>query len=579
MIDRLARCRTALSCLAILLLLVSGLPGWAAHHPPHRSRKGMVAADNETASRVGAEILAAGGNAVDAAAATALALGVVHPQGSGIGGGGFAVIYLAKERKTYVLDFREVGPRAITPQHFVVDGKVNPALAQTGGLAVAVPGEVAGLEHMVRKFGRRPFRTAVVPAEKLARNGFPASHLMAEAARRLHEKKETLADPGLLAWLVPGGAPVEAGQKLRRPVLAATLARIAREGARGFYSGPVARDIVAAVQRSGGVLTLDDLAAYRVVERTPLTGTWGQRRLVTMPLPSSGGLVLLEALGILTASRIELGKLGAGSSAALHVIAELLKHGFADRARLLGDSRLAENAASALLAPQRLARLASRIRPGVIGHHDSYGELLPQTRAEPARGGGTSHLCVIDGEGNAVALTTTINGWFGAQLVAPKSGVVLNDQIDDFSLAAGVPNQFGLVQSEANLVAAGKRPLSSMTPTLVFEEERVVACLGGSGGPRIISGVFQVLLNLFVFALDVRQAVEAPRIHHQWLPDELLVEPEVPRDVISGLRRRGHAVVENWRSSTAVQAIVVGPDGWLEGASDPRKTGAPAPVQ
>jgi gamma-glutamyltranspeptidase / glutathione hydrolase len=325
------------------------------------------------------------------------------------------------------------------------------------------------------------------------------------------------------------------------------------------------------------VLAAADLAGYRVVERAPLWGRWRGLRVATMPLPSSGGLVLLEVLGILDALEargVALEGAGAGSSATLHLIAEALKHGFADRARLLGDTDDARALAATLLEPAALAQLAARIDPARVGRHAGYGRPALARPAAAPEGGGTSHLCVVDAEGNAVALTTTVNRLFGAQLVTP-GGVVLNNQMDDFALEAGVPNAFGLVQSEQNLVAPGKRPLSSMTPVLLLDGDRVVGCAGGSGGPHIISNVVQVLLATFVFGQDVRAAVEAPRIHHQWLPVQLRVEAEIPRDVRDGLTRRGHELAPT-PAPTAVQAIRVLPDGTMQAASDPRKAGAPA---
>jgi gamma-glutamyltranspeptidase/glutathione hydrolase len=337
--------------------------------------------------------------------------------------------------------------------------------------------------------------------------------------------------------------------------------------------------MVDAVQRAGGVLTAADLAAYRVVERPPLDGAWHGLRVYGMPLPSSGGIAVLEALGILDATGVDLAPLGAGSPAARHITVEALKHAFADRARWLGDPGSARRNERELLVPERLRRIGERINRFAVGRHDRYGGTSwggARARGQaPLDASGTSHLCVIDGAGNAVALTTTVNGYFGAHVVGPRSGVVLNNQIDDFSLGAGMPNQFGLVQADANLVAPGKRPLSSMSPTLVLDDRGVVACLGGSGGPRIISNVVQVLLDVFVFGRDVGAAVEAPRVHHQWTPDRLRAEPTVDAWTLALLRARGH-VIDPLTTITAVQAVVVRADGAREAASDPRKGGAPA---
>ncbi|HET6611553.1 MAG TPA: gamma-glutamyltransferase [Kofleriaceae bacterium] len=569
--------RTALSAaFALVAVFLTGdhpAEVAAATPPPLSAPGGVVAADHPLASRVGAQVLARGGNAVDAAAATALALGVVNPMSSGIGGGGFAVIYVAAEKKTVVVDFRETGPAAITPALYRKNGKLDVELARRGGLAVGIPGEVAGLSAMVERFGTLAFRDVVAPACHLAEAGFATGwyldHVAALVASRLP------AASRLLAWLAPGGDPLHLGERVTRPRLANTLRAIAAHGRDGFYRGPVAADMVAAVKATGGVMTAVDLAGYQAVWREPLTGTFGDYTVAAMPLPSSGGIAILEALGILDATGIDLAKLGAGSSAAYQVIAEILKHAFADRARLLGDTGAAERMEKQLLAKKRLARLARRVSLRHVLRHSRYGSAdLGKATAVP-RDGGTSHLCVIDKDGNAVALTTTINGYFGAQIMARQSGVILNNEMDDFALAPNTPNQFGLVQSEANLVGPGKRPLSSMSPTLVFKGGKVVGCFGGSGGPTIISNTLQVMLDVLVFGMDVREAVSFPRIHHQWLPDKLFVEPEVAADVRAGLSRRGQKV-EVADHVTAVQAIVVGPDGTRYAASDPRKAGRPA---
>ena len=551
------------------LAMVEADSSRAAQPPPLTTRKGAVAADDAKASEVGAAILARGGSAADAAVATALALGVVNPTSSGIGGGGFAVVHDAASGKTTVYDFRETAPAALDPGDFVRDGKLDPTLSRRGGLAVGVPGEVAGLALLHDRHGRLSWRRVVTPAARLARDGFEAGWFLTERGRlALKDLPEEPAYTPLRAFL----EPIERGDTVVRDALADTLLAIAERGADAFYRGPVADGLVATVQGAGGVLTAEDLASYEVVEREPLWGTWRGMKLATMPLPSSGGFVLLEMLGIvdaLEARGIDLAALGVGSSAALHVIGEVLTHGFADRARLLGDTDDARAIAERLLDPASLAEIAARIELDKKGAHDRYGHV------ELARGTGTSHLCVIDGDGNAIALTTTVNGYFGAKLISPE-GVVLNNEIDDFSLEAGVPNMYGLVQSDYNLVAPGKRPLSSMTPVLVFDDQgKVIGCAGGSGGPRIISNVFQVLLGIYELGLDARAAVGMPRVHHQWVPEVLWIDPDLPADVVRGLEARGHEV-EPQTSPTAVQAIRRRPDGALEAASDPRKNGAPA---
>ncbi len=573
------RCAVAAVQIAALAVALGARPASvrAAYGPPLTTAGGAVAADDPVASEVGARILAAGGTAADAAVATALALGVVNPVSSGIGGGGFAVVYDAGSRETRVYDFREVAPAALDPGDFVVDGKLEPMRARRGGLAVGVPGEVAGLRLLSQRHGRLSWRRVVTPAVRLASGGLPTPWFFAtRAGEVLPGLPDEPAYQPLRELLAPGGVPRRWGEPLVRPALARTLATLATDPG-AFYRGPIADELVATVAAAGGVLTAADLAAYQVVERAPMIGRWRGLRLVTMPLPSSGGVVLLEALAILDRTGLDLAAMGVGSAAAFHVMAELGKHGFADRARLLGDSDAARAAAAGLLDDGRLRRLAARVSVDRTQPIASYGlapVVAPMVPGRAPGPGGTSHLCVIDREGNAVALTTTVNGYLGSKLVT-AGGVVLNNEMDDFALVPDVANGFGLVQSADNLVGPGKRPLSSMTPLLVFDGDRVVGCLGGSGGPRIISNVLQVFLGVFAFGLDPRAAVEAPRVHHQWSPDVLTVEPEVAPEVRAALAARGHTVAVS-PAPTAVQMIRVRPDGLLEAASDPRKNGAPA---
>lgn len=558
--------------IAVAALAALTGPAWSAHGPPLSSTRGAVAADDASASAAGAEILAAGGTAADAAIATALALGVVNPASSGLGGGGFAIVYDAATGQTHAYDFRELAPAALGPDDFVRDGAIDPQLSRRGGLAVGVPGEAAGLGVLSQRHGRLPWRRVVAPAQRLARDGVPTSWFLAQAAAAVvPDLPDQPAYAPLRDLLTVDGAPRRWGQPLARPTLAATLAVLAADRD-AFRAGPIALDIVATARAAGGVLTVDDLASYEVAERSPLWGRWRGLDLATMPIPSSGGVVLLEALALLERSRIDLPALGFGSAAALHVVAEAGKHGFADRARALGDTAAGRAAAAAMLAPDRLDALARTIAVDHALPQARYGE-PPPVVVQPGLGG-TSHLCVIDRDGNAVALTTTVNGYFGAKLVT-AGGVVLNNQIDDFALAADATNMYGLRQGSENLVGPGKRPLSSMTPVLVFDQGRVVGCAGGSGGPRIISNVLQVLVAMFVFDLDPRAAVESPRVHHQWSPDQLTIDADLAPDVRAGLAARGQRVVVG-QPLTAVQALRVRPDGTVEAASDPRKNGAPA---
>lgn len=562
------------------LALAIAIAGTAMAEPaePLRSARGAVAADDERASRAGARVLADGGNAVDAAVATALALGAVNPVSSGIGGGGFALVWDATTHTLHVYDFREVAPAALDPGDFVGPGGIDPMLARRGGRAVGVPGEVRGLALLNRRHGRLSWRRLVTPAAHLARDGAEVSAFFAWAAARVRKAKSGPIDDE--TWALLGGDEGRtAGTILSRPALARTLLTLAGDPD-AFYRGPLADELIAAVRAAGGVMTAADLAAYEPLEREALLGRWNGLRIATMPIPSSGGVVLLEALGILERAPFELRALGPGTAPTLHLVTEALKHGFADRARLLGDTASGRAAAAALLDDARLRRLAAKVRLDRTLPATAYGELPAAAPAAPAPAagepGGTSHVCVIDAEGNAVALTTTVNDYFGAYVIT-RGGVVLNNQIDDFTIDPAQVNVYGLTQSEANLVGPGKRPLSSMTPVLVFDAsgQRVVGCAGGSGGPRIISHTLAALLGAWLFDQDAHTAIASPRVHHQWSPDKITADAALPADVRAELERRGHVVADQ-ATPAAVQLIKVLPDGVIEAASDPRKGGRPA---
>lgn len=555
---------------AAALLTVLASTGRAATPPPLRAARAAVASDHAAASAAGVAALAAGGNAADAACATALALGVLNPHASGIGGGGFALVYVASERKVYALDFRETAPAALRPEMFLKDGKPEAALSMRGGLAVGVPGEVRGLGELVRRFGRRPFAACVAPAERIAR-GFTINDYLARAIN------ETVADNPQTAPFIKRmlalEAPVRPGLRARRPQLAVTLARLRQRGPDAFYAGPLARAIVDSVKAAGGVMTLEDLAGYRVVEREPIVTSYRGRAVYGMPPPSSGGILIAEALAILEQVMPDPRAVGFGSSAYFHVLAEALKHGFADRARHVGDPAFTKVPVDRLLDPAYHRELAGRVRPDAVLPLERYG--LAGSPDAPARGGGTAHLSVIDEAGNAVSLTTTVNLTFGAHLLAGETGIVLNDEMDDFAMAPTSANAFGLFGGAANAPQPGKRPLSSMSPTIVLEEGRPRVVVGGAGGPRIISSTLQVLLAVLDFGLNAQAASAAPRIHHQWRPDDLLHEPEIPRDVLDALARRGHHVVP-WRPAPARVNVVVRTPGGLEAAAEYRSNGAPA---
>lgn len=563
---------------AALLFLVSAPATVEAASPdPLRVPRAAVASDHPAASQAGVEVLKAGGNAVDAACATALALGVTVPHSSGLGGGGFAVVYLAKEKKVVTLDFREKAPAAIKKEMYYRDGKLVSALSRRGGLAVGVPGEPRGLHELVKRWGKLPFAACVKPAERLARAGTPLTEHAADVINGDGKRDaEGIAFIGRVFALArrPFALPVKAGEIVRRPALATTLARLRAGGADAFYKGPVADEIVKAVTASGGVMTHQDLLDYNVVERPPVSTTYRGLKVFSMPPPSSGGIVVIEALGIL-AEKMREPPRGPGrfSSAYLHLLAEALKHGFADRARHLGDADFADVPMTKLADPAYHKELAGRIDDRKTLPPERYG-FVTATAARPPRDAGTTHLSVIDADGNAVALTTTVNLGYGSRVIAGPSGVILNDQMDDFAIEPETPNAFMLIGNEKNAVAPGKRPLSSMAPTLVLDGDKVKLAVGGAGGPRIISATLQILLNVVDGQMDVQAASSAPRISHHWYPDTLLLEPEIPRDVIDGLEKRGHKTAVRGHIATA--NAVARTDKGLEAATEFRSGGAPA---
>ena len=544
--------------LAVLLTLVAA-PGYAA-----TGQRGMVAAEHRLASEAGVAILQQGGNAVDAAVATALAVGVVNPTSCGIGGGGFMLLFEQASRRVYALDYRETAPAAASRDMFVREGKAVPELSLTSGLAVAVPGEIAGLFEVLQRFGTLPFATVAAPAIAYARDGFAIEpHLADSIAKQLDAIH---ARPALAAILLhPDGTPLRAGETLQQPGLAATMTAIAHDGPRAFYAGPVAGAIVDSVRAAGGIMTLRDLASYRPVWRRPLTTEFAGYDVYGMQPPSSGGGVLITTLNLLRAD--DLIALERNSPTYLHLLAEALQFAFADRAAYYGDPDFVHVPLDALLSPRRARALRSRMSAATTFSPAFYGD---HTLAADA---GTSHLSVVDQAGNAVACTTSINTPFGAMLVAGATGIFLNNTMDDFSAQPGAPNAYGLIGSEANAIAPGKRPLSSMTPTIATRGGHVVAVAGGSGGPFIITGTLQVLLATLVFGADAESAVAAPRIHDQWVPPYLMVESGIGPNERWALRRLGHHDVDA-PGAGAVQLVVRSADGRLDGAADPRKGGA-----
>jgi gamma-glutamyltranspeptidase/glutathione hydrolase len=574
--------------LAALLVLAAAWPARAliadGPAPPFANRYAhyAVAADHPLASEAGASILQAGGNAADAAVATALALGVVSPASSGLGGGGFALYYRASDRSITFLDFRERAPSAATPEMFARregdDDATAAARSQTGGLAVGVPGEPAGLDAILARFGSGRVARAdlAAPAEALATDGFPASRTVARYSESL--VATLAADAVLRSFLPPELGPITPGRRLTNPALARTLHQFGAHGAQPFYRGAIAREIVRVVRAHGGIVTAADLAGYTVTERTPLRATRFGHVVVTAPPPSAGGFTLLASLGLLERWMPQPHE----GAALRHALAESWIGPFGDRQAYAGDPDFAAIPVDALLDDARLAERATRFDPW---RHRSAGDWampLPDVSTAPTEGGddhGTSHFCVVDAEGNVMAMTTTVNLEFGARITA--GGMVLNDQMDDFAREVGAANAYGLVGGAANLPGPGHRPVSTMSPTLVLDESGApILCLGGSGGSRIVTAVEQVLVfTLFVDA-TVGDAVTRARVHHQGAPDALSTEWALPADLALALSARGHDLSAAVERSAIVQALRLRRDASgaivaIEAASDPRKDGEP----
>ena len=525
----------------------------------------VVAADNPLASNAGVEILQAGGNAVDAAVAVGLVLGVVNPFASGIGGGGFLIHRDAVTGAVVALDFRETAPAAAHRDMYLVDGAADPDLSRYGGLAVGVPGEVAGWWAIHQAHGVLPWADVVAPALRLARDGFPTGQLLEE---RLANDSRLSEFPALAAHFEVDGELVTRDTPMARPTLANTLERIAANGRDGFYGGPVADDIVASVAAYGGVITLDDLASYQPRWLEPVESTYRGRTIYGMPAPSSGGLVVARVLSIL--EHFDLARGSYEDTITAHIIIQAFAHAFADRAVHLGDPDFWEIPFDRFLGDARLDEALTNYDP--VRTHDptTYGPLL-----SPPTDSGTSHFSIVDADGNTVACTVTINTSFGSHVIGNESGIILNNEMDDFSAQPGVPNVYGLVGGEANAVGAGRRPLSSMSPTIVVEDGDVVGALGGSGGPMIITETVLAIVQMIDFDRDAETAVSARRFHFQWLPDQVLVEdaddnPWSEQD----LADFGYETTERsfW---SAVQIVWTHEAGW-QASSDPRKYGAPA---
>jgi gamma-glutamyltranspeptidase/glutathione hydrolase len=567
-ISRGLRVLTALvSVQAAMVALTAPCP--AASRPAARAPAAMVVTAEDQATKVGVEILRAGGNAVDAAVATSFALAVTLPQAGNLGGGGF-LLYRAPDGGFFALDFRETAPRSLRPELFLdEDGRPVPGRSLRSGLAVGVPGSVAGLFEAHRRWGRLRWPDLVAPAILLAEKGAMVSPCLAAAFARSGARLLEHSDSR--ATFAPDGELPDEGARFVQPDLAVSLRRIAAGAVDGFYAGPTAEALVRTVQGAGGVLDREDLAAYRPSLRPPVEGRYRGYRVVSFPPPSSGGLVLLQMLGML--ERFDLRSSGFGSSRTVHLMAEAQRRAYADRAHWMGDPDFYRVPATGLLDDGYIAERAASISPDRATPSAQVFAGDPP-RPEPEE---TLHFSVADPVGGAVALTTTLNTSFGSGMVAEGTGILLNNQIDDFALAPGIPNHWGLVGGDANAVGGGKRPLSSMTPTIVEPPgggPRPVLVLGSPGGAKIINSVLQVVVNVIDHEMPLQEAVDLPRFHHQWLPDTLWYEPRAfPTDVQRALRALGHRLEPASPFVGNVNAIGLDDRGrWLGGA-DPRRQG------
>lgn len=520
---------------------------------------GVVVSAHPLASQAGSRILQQGGNAVDAAIATQLALAVVYPEAGNLGGGGFLVGHLS-DGKDIAIDYREMAPaKAKRDMYLDASGKANTALSQEGHLAAGVPGTVAGLFASL-PYAKLQMRKLIQPAIMLAEKGFAITereannlNMQAEAFRRLNTKPNRFVK----------NSPWKAGDTLIQPELAKTLKRIRDKGMEGFYDGETAAMIVEEMQRGKGIMTADDLKNYKAKERRPVVFNYKDYTIITMPLPSSGGIVLQQMLGMV--EKYPLASWGFHSPQAIQLMVEAERRAYADRAQFLGDADFVKVPVKQLTDKKYLEQRMKDFTPNKAGTSMAVKAGAPMHESEQ-----TTHLSVMDDKGNSVAVTTTLNGSYGSKVVVGGAGFFLNNEMDDFSVKPGVPNMYGLIGNEANAIAPGKRMLSSMTPTIVLQRNHPYLVVGTPGGSTIMTSVFQTLINILEFKLPVAQAVNESKFHHQWMPDQIDVEPGFPANIITSLEQMGYKVVPRRNSIGRTEVIRVNNKGWMEAAGDIR---------
>jgi len=555
--------------LVLTFLLISGLElGYlhGASKAPVRAKHGMVASSEKLASQIGIDTLKKGGNAVDAAVAVGFALAVTHPTAGNLGGGGFMMIRFASG-ETACIDYRETAPAAAGRDVYLDNaGQIIPKASTQGYRASGVPGTAAGLCLAQKKYGRLSLKEAIQPAIDLAEQGFLVSDHLSDSLRAAAPLLELF--PESRRVYLNNGEYFEAGSTLIQKDLARSLKTIRDEGADGFYRGEVAAKIAATYEPHGRWMTLEDLQKYEPKLRTPLRGSYRGYDVITMPPPSSGGTVLLEMLNALEGFNVS--GIGAGSSRTIHLMTEVMRHAFRDRAELMGDTDFVKVPTSQLI----LKSYASEFRKKFDPEKASDSLALPARVLPAAEASETTHFSVVDKDGNAVANTYTLNGGYGSGVTIEGTGILMNNQMDDFSSKPGAPNAYGLIQGEANAIARGKRPLSAMTPTFLLREGKLFLVIGSPGGPTIISTVLQVIVNLVDFGFTIQQAIDAPRFHHQWLPDELRMENQgFSEDVTKALEARGHRLALRGFMGDAEGILLEPKTGMRLGASDPRGDG------
>ncbi len=528
---------------------------------PVRAQNGMVASEHEIASQVGLDILKRGGNAVDAAVAVGFALAVVLPHAGNLGGGGFLVLHNTQSGQNIALDFREMAPRHASRNMFLDEnGNIIARKSLYSHDAIGVPGTVAGLEYALKKWGSLPLSEVIAPAIQLAEHGIPVSHSLAKMLNAAQEKLGKW--PSSRAIFFQEDRPLRYGERLVQQDLAHSLRLISQQGSPVFYRGEIGDKIIAQIQHHQGLMQKNDLRAYKVIERQPVMGNYKGYQIVTMPPPSSGGVHLVQMLNIV--EQFPLQQWGANSAQTLHYLTESMKLAYADRSQYLGDPDFVHVPVKGLSSKRYAQTLAKRIS----AEHATPSSHISPANPLPYESDQTTHYSVVDQHGNAVSVTYTLNFNFGSGIVAAGTGILLNNEMDDFSAKNGEPNAFGLIGGDANAIAPRKRPLSSMTPTIVLKDQKAWLVTGSPGGSRIISTVLQTLINTIDFQMNPAEAAATPRIHHQWLPDEIRVEKGISADTLELLKQKGHKIVQK-STMGRTQTIQILPDG-IYGYSDPR---------